>query len=42
MGIQTAPAASLLCESLITGGVRPMELHGIDPAKFEPRSMRPA
>ncbi|MEO7410417.1 MAG: FAD-binding oxidoreductase, partial [Sphingomicrobium sp.] len=37
MGIQTAPAASLLCASLIRGEVLPPELHGIDPADFAPR-----
>jgi D-arginine dehydrogenase len=36
MGIQTAPAASLLCASLIRGGPLPEELAGIDPAVFQP------
>lgn len=34
MGIQTAPAASLLCASLICGDSLPPELDGIDPADF--------
>ena len=34
MGIQTAPAASLLCASLIRGEGLPAELAGIDPADF--------
>lgn len=37
MGIQTAPAASLLCASLIRGEGMPSELDGIDPADFAPR-----
>ncbi len=37
MGIQTAPAASLLCAALIRGEVLPEELAGIDPADFQPR-----
>jgi len=37
MGIQTAPAASLLCASLIRGESLPAELAGIDPADFAPR-----
>lgn len=37
MGIQTAPAASLLCASLIRGKEMPAELDGIDPADFAPR-----
>ena len=41
MGIQTAPAASLLCASLILGEAMPAELAGIDPADFAPRSARP-
>jgi D-arginine dehydrogenase len=41
MGIQTAPAASLLCASLITGDALPGELEGIDPEAFAPRSTRP-
>ena len=36
MGIQTAPAASLLCASLILGEAAD-ELTGIDPADFAPR-----
>lgn len=36
MGIQTAPAASLLCAALIRGGPLPEELTGIDPAAFSP------
>ena len=40
MGIQTAPAASLLCASLIAGGDLPTELNGIDPTDFVPRSVR--
>ena len=38
MGIQTAPAASLLCASLIGGEPLPAELAGIDPSDFSPRS----
>ena len=37
MGIQTAPAASLLCASLIRGEEMPDALAGIDPADFAPR-----
>jgi D-arginine dehydrogenase len=37
MGIQTAPAASLLCAHLIRGEPLPEELAGIDPADFQPR-----
>ena len=37
MGIQTAPAASLLCATLIRGEELPAELAGIDPADFAPR-----
>ena len=37
MGIQTAPAASLLCAALIRGEALPAELAGIDPADFAPR-----
>jgi D-arginine dehydrogenase len=33
MGIQTAPAASLLCAALVTGQPAPS---GIDPADFAP------
>jgi D-arginine dehydrogenase len=40
MGIQTAPAASLLCASLIKGEAIPVELSGIDPADFAPRVSR--
>ena len=40
MGIQTAPAASLLCAALVMGESMPDELRGIDPAEFEPRSSR--
>ena len=36
MGIQTAPAASLLCAALIRGEALPAELAGIDPADFQP------
>ncbi|MFN2474273.1 MAG: NAD(P)/FAD-dependent oxidoreductase [Sphingomicrobium sp.] len=36
MGIQTAPAASLLCAALIDGGPMPPELMGVDPAAFAP------
>ena len=37
MGIQTAPAASLLCATLIRGKGLPAELAGINPADFAPR-----
>jgi len=37
MGIQTAPAASLLCATLIEGEALPPDLAGIDPADFAPR-----
>lgn len=37
MGIQTAPAASLLCANLIRGEMHPPELAGIDPAAFSVR-----
>ena len=37
MGIQTAPAASLLCASLINRAALPIELAGIDAAHFAPR-----
>jgi D-arginine dehydrogenase len=40
MGIQTAPAASLLCAALIKREPLPEELAGIDPADFSPRSIR--
>ncbi len=42
MGIQTAPAASLLCASLIRHDELPRELAGIDAADFAPRSLRAA
>lgn len=38
MGIQTAPAASLLCASLIRGEGMPADLDGIDPVDFAPRA----
>ena len=38
MGIQTAPAASLLCAALIRGEPLPLELAGTDPADFQPRA----
>jgi D-arginine dehydrogenase len=38
MGIQTAPAASLLCASLIAGQALPAELAGIAPTDFAPRT----
>ena len=40
MGIQTAPAASLLCAALIRGEALPAELAGISPDDFGPRSTR--
>jgi D-arginine dehydrogenase len=40
MGIQTAPAASLLCAALIKGEQLPGELGGIDAADFAPRAKR--
>ena len=40
MGIQTAPAASLLCATLIREERMPNELAGIDPADFAPRAKR--
>jgi D-arginine dehydrogenase len=40
MGIQTAPAASLLCAALIRGEDLPAELRGIDPEDFAPRNIR--
>ena len=40
MGIQTAPAASLLCASLILGRPLPDALAGIEPRDFSPRSIR--
>ena len=39
MGIQTAPAASLLCATLIKGDVLGPELAGIDPTDFAPRAI---
>ena len=38
MGIQTAPAASLLCASLIRGDKLSREFDGIVPADFMPAS----
>ena len=40
MGIQTAPAASLLCASLIKGNVLPSELAAVSAEDFAPRSNR--
>jgi len=40
MGIQTAPAASLLCASMIDGISLPPELDGIGAEDFTPRSTR--
>jgi len=40
MGIQTAPAASLLCARLLLGEPPGEELAGIDPADFAPRGLR--
>ena len=40
MGIQTAPAASLLCAAMIRGEALPDDLCGIDPTDFAPRSTR--
>ena len=40
MGIQTAPAASLLCARLILGEALGDELAGISAADFDPRSVR--
>jgi len=37
MGIQTAPAASLLCASLIKGEALPLQLAGVDASDFQPR-----
>jgi len=37
MGIQTAPAASLLCATLIRGEPLPAELAGVSPADFRPK-----
>lgn len=42
MGIQTAPAASLLCASLIAGDTKPGELDAVDVEEFAPRSIRTA
>src|SRR5215203_1445892 len=41
MGIQTAPAASLLCASLLNGEPLPGELETVDPADFKPRRAQP-
>jgi D-arginine dehydrogenase len=38
MGIQTAPAASLLCAALIMGDRPGQELAGVNPADFAPRA----
>ncbi len=40
MGIQTAPAASLLCAALIRGQALPGELAAIDAEDFAPRALR--
>ena len=40
MGIQTAPAASLLCASLIKGSALPAALAGLAAEDFAPRSLR--
>ena len=40
MGIQTAPAASLLCARMILGETLGEELAGLDPADFAPRARR--
>lgn len=40
MGIQTAPAASMLCAALIKNELLPPDLEGIDAADFAPRSTR--
>lgn len=40
MGIQTAPAASLLCAAMIRGRQLPEELAGIDPTDFAPKIAR--
>lgn len=40
MGIQTAPAASLLCASLIRGEPLPSELSAVTADDFAPRSLR--
>lgn len=40
MGIQTAPAASLLCASLIRGEAMPAVLAGISATDFDPGSVR--
>jgi len=40
MGIQTAPAASLLCAAFIKGQALPAELAGISAEDFAPRSIR--
>ena len=41
MGIQTAPAASLLCASLISGESLPEEFATVSAGDFAPRSTRP-
>jgi hypothetical protein len=38
MGIQTAPAASLLCAKLIRSEPLPEELAAIDPEDFAPQA----
>jgi D-arginine dehydrogenase len=40
MGIQTAPAASLLCASLIRGDALPAKLAGLTAEDFAPRTVR--
>lgn len=40
MGIQTAPAASLLCANLILDEPLDSELSGLDPTVFQPRASR--
>jgi D-arginine dehydrogenase len=40
MGIQTAPAASLLCARLILGEPLGEELSGLEAVDFDPRSPR--
>jgi D-arginine dehydrogenase len=40
MGIQTAPAASMLCAALINRDPLPSDLEGIDPGAFAPRAER--
>ena len=41
MGIQTAPAASLMCAASIKGVALPITLADLDPAEFAPRRIRP-